>query len=134
LLRDLKTIVARKHAAVPAPVDMDAVLRSRDFFEFDDRYTAPMNGFSDALDYYARCESAGFVGAIRRPTLIVNARDDPFMTPAVLPDATALASAVTLEVARRGGHVGFMAAGPGGRPQFWLETHLARHLDAAVPS
>jgi uncharacterized protein len=120
LLRDLKTIVARKHAVVPAPVDMDAVLRARDFFEFDDRYTAPMNGFRDALDYYARCESAGFVGAIRRPTLIVNARDDPFMTPALLPDAVALAQSVTLEVSV-------------GRPQYWLEPRLADFLDAAVP-
>jgi uncharacterized protein len=133
LLRDLKALVARKHAAVPAPVDMNAVLRARDFFEFDDRYTAPMNGFRDALDYYARCECAGFVGTIRRPTLIVNARDDPFMTPAVLPDAAALAPSVTLEVSRRGGHVGFVAAGQGVRPWFWLETHLAAHLDAVVP-
>jgi uncharacterized protein len=134
LLRDLKAIVARKHAVAPAPVDMDAVLQARDFFEFDDRYTAPMNGFCDALDYYARCECAGFVGAIRRPTLIVNARDDPFMTPAVLPAAAALAPQVTLEVSRRGGHVGFVAAAPGGRVRFWLETRLAAHLDAAVPA
>lgn len=133
LLRDLKAIVARKHAAVPAPVDMDAVQRARDFFEFDDRYTAPLNGFRDARDYYARCECSGFLGAIRRPTLIVNARDDPFMTAAVLPDAAALAPAVTLEVARRGGHVGFVAAGSRGRPHFWLEPRLAGHLDAAVP-
>ncbi|MES0872948.1 hydrolase [Sinimarinibacterium thermocellulolyticum] len=132
LLRDLKAIVARKHAAVPAPVDMDAVLAARDFIEFDDRYTAPLNGFRDARDYYERCECGGFVGAIRRPTLIVNARDDPFMTPAVLPRASALAPPVTLEVSRRGGHVGFIAADAHGRPYCWLEPHLADFLDRTV--
>ncbi len=133
LLRDLKALVARKHAAVPAPVDIDAVMQARDFFEFDDRYTAPMNGFRDALDYYARSECAGFVGAIRRPTLIINAHDDPFMTPAVLPQPQQLAPQVTLEVSRRGGHVGFVAAGTGGRPLFWLESRLAAVLDRLVP-
>lgn len=133
LLRDLKALVARKHLVVPAPVDMEAVLRARDFFEFDDRYTAPMNGFRDACDYYARCESAGFLGAIRRPTLIVNARDDPFMTPAVLPDAQALAPQVTLEVSPYGGHVGFVAGGPGGRTRYWLESRLAVFLDETMP-
>lgn len=132
LLRDLKAIVARKHAAVPAPVDMAAVQDARDFFEFDDRYTAPLNGFRDARDYYARCESAGFVGAIRRPTLIVNARDDPFMTPDVLPAAESLSPSVTLEVSRRGGHVGFIAPGRRGVPSFWLERRLAAHLDRSV--
>jgi predicted alpha/beta-fold hydrolase len=132
LLRDLKALVARKHAVVPAPVDMEAVQRSRDFFDFDNHYTAPLNGFRDALDYYARCESAAFVGAIRRPTLIVNAHDDPFMTPAVLPTAEALAPAVTLEVSRRGGHVGFIGRGVDGRPHYWLETRFAGHLDDIV--
>ncbi|SFF62788.1 hypothetical protein SAMN04488120_11413 [Fontimonas thermophila] len=135
LLRGLKALVARKHAVVPVPpqVDLARALRAADFIEFDDAYTAPMNGFRDARDYYARCESGRFVGAIRRPTLIVNARDDPFMTPAVLPTEAALSPYVTLEIARRGGHVGFVAAGPHGRPVYWLEQRLAQYLEEAVP-
>lgn len=136
LLRDLSAIVRRKHAAVPVPaqVDIAGALRAADFFEFDDAYTAPMNGFRDARDYYARCACGQFLREIRRPTLLVSARDDPFMTPAVLPTADLLSPWVTLEVSRRGGHVGFVAAGPRGQPVFWLEHRLAVYLEQTVPA
>lgn len=134
LLRGLATIVRRKHATVPVPpqVDLRRALHARDFFEFDDAYTAPMNGFADARDYYARCACGQYLNHIRRPTLIVNARDDPFMVPQVLPTADMLSPCVTLELARRGGHVGFVAAGPRGLPEYWLERRLADYLDEAV--
>lgn len=136
LLRDLSGIVRRKHAAVPVPaqVDIARALRAADFFEFDDAYTAPMNGFRDARDYYARCACGTFLREIRRPTLLVSARDDPFMTPAVLPTADMLSPCVTLEVSRRGGHVGFVAAGSRGQPVFWLEGRFAAYLEQAVPA
>jgi len=136
LLRDLKALVRRKHALVPVPpgVDLARAYAARDFFEFDDAYTAPMNGFSDARDYYARCQCGSFLRDIRRPTLIVNAKDDPFMLPQVLPTADMLAPQVTLEISRRGGHVGFVGAGRFGQPVFWLECHLAECLDQAVPA
>lgn len=134
LLGDLRAMMQRQNAAVPSPdVDMAQVLSARDFFEIDDAWTAPLNGFADALDYYARCSSGQFLREIAVPTLIVNARDDPFMTPAILPDAVALSPAVTLEVSRRGGHVGFIAASRSGGLRFWLECHFAEHLSRAVP-
>ncbi len=135
LLGDLKRIVVRKNQVAPLPstVELQRVLRAADFFEFDDAYTAPLNGFRDARDYYTRAECAGYLQAIRRPTLIVNARDDPFMTPDLLPRPEALSPSVTLEVARRGGHVGFVGLGAGSQPWFWLEPHLADYLDKAVP-
>ncbi|MFA5940358.1 MAG: hydrolase [Sinimarinibacterium sp.] len=134
LLKALAEIVRRKNAAVPVPahVDLGRALRARDFFEFDDAYTAPMNGFRDARDYYARCACGPYLKSIRRPTLIVNARDDPFMTPQVLPTADMLSPWVQLEVSRRGGHVGFLAAGERGRPVYWLEQRFAEYLDTAV--
>ncbi len=136
LLADLKVIARRKHAAVPAPppVNIRRTLAARDFFEFDDAYTAPMNGFRDARDYYARCACGQFLRDIRRPTLIVNAKDDPFMTPQVLPTPDQLSPWVTLEVARCGGHVGFVAAGRGGVPSFWLEHRLAHYLEQSLPA
>ncbi|HEY1078256.1 MAG TPA: hydrolase [Fontimonas sp.] len=135
LLRDLIGIIGRKHAAVPAPhIDIARVQRSRDFFDLDDAWTAPLNGFKDALDYYAQCSSGQYLRAIQVPTLIVNARDDPFMTPDILPTADQLSPQVTLEIARRGGHVGFIGANRYGGWQFWLETHFAEYLDLAVPA
>lgn len=135
LLGDLRALIQRQNAAVPsALIDIGQVLRARDFFELDDAWTAPLNGFADALDYYARCSSGQFLRDIQVPTLIVNARDDPFMTPAILPSADQLSPAVTLEVSRRGGHVGFIAASRSGGLRFWLDAHFAEHLSRAVPA
>jgi predicted alpha/beta-fold hydrolase len=135
LLRDLKALVGRKYPPLAAPdgVDLPAMRRARNFIEFDDAYTAPLHGFRDARDYYTRCESGQFLKTIARPTLVINAVDDPFMARSILPKAEALAPAVTLELARRGGHVGFVAAGPNGRFSWWLEQRIAAWLERAMP-
>lgn len=132
LLRELKAGVRRKAARMPLPISLERALGARDFFEFDDAVTAPLNGFRDARDYYARCSSAGFLGRIRRPTLILHAADDPFMSPGVVPDPGQLAAGVTLERCDRGGHVGFVAADGGMRPSFWLEQRIPRFLREAT--
>jgi predicted alpha/beta-fold hydrolase len=136
LLADLKQIVGRKYPplAAPAGVDLAAMRRARNFIEFDEAYTAPLHGFRDARDYYARCECGGFLKTIARPTLVINAIDDPFMARSMLPEAEALAPDVTLELARRGGHVGFVAEGPRGRFSWWLETRIAQWLEQAMPA
>ena len=128
LLYELKLGLRRKHAQFALPIDFAAALRARDFFEIDDAVTAPLHGFADALDYYARCSSGQFLRGIRRPTLIVNALDDPFMTPDIIPPERELAPDVTLELSTHGGHVGFIAAGPRGLPYCWLEQRIAEHL------
>lgn len=135
LLRQLKQMITRKHAAVslPAHVDLAAALRARDFFAFDDAYTAPLHGFADARDYYTRSACGAYLHAIETPTLIVNAIDDPFMQRNALPAESALAPAVTLELSKRGGHVGFVGADPRGRFHWWLEERFANWLDEAVP-
>ncbi|HWU68349.1 MAG TPA: hydrolase [Stenotrophobium sp.] len=136
LLRELYEILRRKHQVRQVPlapgVDLEAALKARDFFELDDAFTAPNNGYRDALDYYTQCECGAFLGRIRRPTLIINADDDPFMDPAILPVAEELAPQVTLELAGHGGHVGFVAAGRFGQPEYWLEPHIEHYLAEAV--
>jgi len=135
LLRDLHQMLGRKRALLEAAgIDFEAVRRSRDFFEFDDAYTAPLNGFANARDYYARCACGNFLKTIARPTLIINAADDPFMARNILPKEEALSPTVTLEIARRGGHVGFISAGPNGRLSWWLEQRIAEWLEAAMPA
>ncbi len=135
LLRDLKAMVERKHGRVPLDgvADLPATRSARDFFEYDDAFTAMVNGFADARDYYARCECGQFLGAISTPTLIVNARDDPFMTPAMLPQAHELSASVTLELSEGGGHVGFIGTGRFGVPMFWLDRRLAAWVGDAGP-
>lgn len=130
LLDSLKEMVLRKHRFRPiaAPADVPKALAARDFFEFDDAFTAPLNGYRDAEDYYARAACGQYLPQVRRPTLILHALDDPFMVPSVIPESSQLASDVTLELSFRGGHVGFISAGPMGRPVCWSEDHLCRHL------
>lgn len=74
---------------------------------FDELYTAPTCGFADALDYYRRASSVPVLSRIGVPTLILTARDDPFI--AVEPfEETKFPALVTLRIVPHGGHVGFL--------------------------
>lgn len=131
LLGFLKATLRRKHARVPLmpPVDVSAALAARTFLDYDSAYTAPLAGYPDVDTYYTGASCGQFLRGIRRSTLVVHALDDPFMTADIVPRAEALSPDVTLELARRGGHVGFIGAGAFGQPLFWLERRLAGFLD-----
>lgn len=94
---------------------------------FDDHITAPLHGFSGADDYYRRCSARPRLREIQRPTLIVQSLDDPFLAPSEPPMENELSEAITFEVSRWGGHVGFVDGGPK-NPGFWLETRLLEFL------
>src|SRR6185295_11538489 len=81
--------------------------RPRRLYDFDDVYTAPISGFRDAADYYRRCSSGQFVPAIRLPTLVIAAADDP-MIPSALFDRVTWPSNVRVHMAEGGGHLGFI--------------------------
>jgi predicted alpha/beta-fold hydrolase len=90
---------------------------------FDDLYTAPRGGFRDALDYYRRAAALPLLPLIRVPTLIVTARDDPFIT--VEPfDALSAAHHITVHVTERGGHLGFLGWDGNGGVR-WAERRVA---------
>nr|NIP79228.1 alpha/beta fold hydrolase [Gemmatimonadota bacterium]NIQ53907.1 alpha/beta fold hydrolase [Gemmatimonadota bacterium]NIU74083.1 alpha/beta fold hydrolase [Gammaproteobacteria bacterium]NIX44145.1 alpha/beta fold hydrolase [Gemmatimonadota bacterium]NIY08369.1 alpha/beta fold hydrolase [Gemmatimonadota bacterium] len=73
-----KKMLAKRHLAAEV-CDMEAVRAARTLWEFDEAATAPVHGFRDAADYYARSSSAGFLDAIRVSTLVIHAMDDPFL-------------------------------------------------------
>lgn len=100
---------------------------ARSFWEFDDRVVAPLHGFAGVDDYYARSSSRQFLASIRVPTLVIQAEDDPFMTPEVLPGTDELGDSVTLQVTPRGGHVGFVE-GSVMQPGYWLERRIPEFL------
>lgn len=100
----------------------------RSFWEYDERVVAPLYGFRDALDYYRKSSSRQFLGAIRVPTLIVQAADDPFLTPDILPAPDELPAGICLEVSPAGGHVGFVAGSWPGRARYWLEERIPAFL------
>jgi uncharacterized protein len=114
------------------PFDAAAVRACRTFRAFDDRVTAPLHGFADAADYYARCSSGPLLSGVRRPLLAIAAQDDPMIPQETLPVAVAGANpAVRLEVYPAGGHLGFVSGRPW-RLEFFAEARVADFLAAAL--
>lgn len=111
-LADLRDKVRRKQAQFPGRIDDAGYETIRSFREFDDRYTAPIHGFRDAEDYWAQASSRFYLERIRVPVLLLNAKDDPFLSPECFPAELAAASPwLHLEAPARGGHVGFVGNG-----------------------
>jgi uncharacterized protein len=115
----------------PELAPLRTVAAARTLWEFDDAFTAPLHGFRDAADYYARASSLPVLGRIAHPTLLLSAVDDPFLPPAVLDrvrGAVATAQAVEVEFPARGGHVGFTAGRNPLRPWYYAEWRAAEFL------
>jgi predicted alpha/beta-fold hydrolase len=98
-------------------------------YQFDDRITAIQNGFADAAEYYQRCSCRQFLRDITTPTLIVHARDDPFMHPKDTPRLQDLGPGVSLELSDRGGHVGFVQGNLPWQPVYWLDRRIPAFLN-----
>lgn len=128
LLKSMKESVRRKFDRHTAAFDWNRAMSARTFAEFDDAVTAPLHGFDGMTDYYDRCSSIRYLHTIHAPTLIINAIDDPFMTPEVIPGEDALSDSVTLEVSERGGHVGFIEGGTPWRPKYYLPRRVIEFL------
>ena len=99
-LRTLRQKALRKARALSRPVRPIRLERAQSIYEFDDAVTAPVHGFADAHDYYARSSSLGWIERIRRPTLLLSAIDDPFLPAAVLDEVRAIAARQSASHAR----------------------------------
>ena len=121
-LTTLKPKSMAKLEVFPGLYDGARVLSARTFKEFDDLVTAPLHGFRDADHYWSAASSGAFLERIRVPTLVVNARNDPFLPEEELVAAARKAApAVLLEFPRTGGHAGFRHG--------WLAQRLFRFLE-----
>lgn len=130
-LRTMRAKLRAKAAQFDGVVDLAAALRARTFAEYDRHATAPINGFADERDYWARTSSGPYLPAIRRPCLLVNAENDPLVPAASLPRVAVAASPwLTASFVPEGGHAGFLEA-PWAR-RSWAERQavafLSRHL------
>lgn len=126
-LRSLRLKIAGKSELFPDRVNIEGLERIRTFQEFDDRYTAPLHGFASAHDYWRESACLRFLRGIEIPFLLVNAADDPFLSPQCYPRRAAETNkAMTLEMPRWGGHVGFVTPG---RHFYWSEKRAADFLD-----
>jgi len=130
-MRSFRTKTRAKALRHPDFVDLRAALRATTFAAYDRAVTAPLHGFADELDYYRRASSAPYLTRIRRPTLLLNALDDPFIPAAALPDPRTLPPSVRAEFVPVGGHVGFVEGAPW-RARSWAERRAVEFLGAVL--
>jgi hypothetical protein len=122
-LKSLKPKCLAKLDQFPGLFERSALLNARDLYQFDNVVTAPLHGYRDTNDYWDRASAKHVLADISVPTLVLNARNDPFLPGIYLPR---LASAsVTLEYPQHGGHVGFAH-----QRQGWLARRLLHFLEA----
>jgi uncharacterized protein len=118
-LKKLEKKICAKAELFPDIISSKDFHLIKSFREFDNRYTAPLHGFTDADDFYNQASSKPYIASIQIPTLIVNALNDPFLPEACYPVEIAKAHEyVHLETPTRGGHVGFSL----GKIENWMEV------------
>jgi len=127
-LGTLKKTALAKLERFPGIFDGEKVRASRTLRDFDNVVTAPLHGFRDTDDYWTRASSKPWLASIRVPTLILNARDDPFLPESALPSRDEVSAAVTLEFPDRGGHVGFVSGPFPGRID-WLPRRVVHFFE-----
>ncbi len=126
-LRTLKQKALAKAAAHEGALSPARIAAAKSLRDFDDAVTAPLHGYASAEDYYVRCSSAAVLDRIRRPTLLINALDDPFC-PFEAPPSARQNPLLEVLSTRQGGHVGFVA-GSLWRPRFWAEAQALAFLE-----
>ena len=123
---------AQRDPGFAAQVDLPRALKARTFAEYDRAVTAPLNGFADERDYWIRASSGPYLPRIRRPTLLINALDDPIVPPEALPDPRALSPWISAEFVERGGHAGFIEGPWPWRVGSWAERRALEFLGAVL--
>lgn len=124
LVRGARERLIHKFELVKPPFDVSSLTGVIGIRDLDEIYTVPMHGFSSVDEYYTAASSRQYLRSIQVPTLLVQSRDDPFMTEEVIPDQSELSPAVTLEVSETGGHVGFVSGNNPWHPHYWLEERV----------
>lgn len=124
LLRCLRKRLTQKFQQQAMLMDVSVLLNYKTMWDFDEHVTAPLHGFSSAEEYYTISSSRQYLHQIRVPTLLLQAKDDPFMTNDIIPERHELPEQVKLEVMAAGGHVGFVAGKFPWSTQYWLEQRV----------
>lgn len=131
LRRFMKSLAAKVEAKAkrfPTEIDATGVCDIRSFSIFDDRYTARIHGFRDAEDYWRQSSAIGHLKRISIPTLLLNAKDDPFLSLESFPYTQGRQNPyLSLETPNSGGHLGFLDA-----QGFWIERRIPEFLNQFV--
>jgi len=124
LLNCQKYSLRNKFQSQHCSISLSKALDAKSFLEFDNEATAPLNSFKSAMDYYSKCSSKQYLRDIQTPTLLVHAKDDPFMSNKSIPSRQELGQSVELELHERGGHLGFIEGHWPWKPSYYLERRV----------
>ena len=130
-LQTLKPKCLAKLERFPGLFDRGALMNARDLYAFDNVVTAPLHGYRDTDDYWHRASARHVLHEITVPTLVLNARNDPFLPGEHLP--VSASSAVTLDYPDQGGHVG-LSVGPFPGRIDWLPRKILHFFDSVAPN
>ncbi len=126
-LKSLREKVIEK-SKVRNDLNVNGLSKIKTLLEFDDFFTGPIHGFKNAIDYYEQCSSLGFLEKISIPTLILNAKNDPFLSPECYPhELLKNHPRLMLETPLRGGHVGFTQFHENGL--YWSEQRALHFIN-----
>ncbi|WP_025916606.1 YheT family hydrolase [Herminiimonas sp. CN] len=128
-LKTMKPKCLQKLEQFPGLFDREKMLRANNLYDFDNIVTAPLHGYRDTDDYWDRASARHVLGDITLPTLVLNARNDPFLPAQHLPQQAA--AAVVLEYPEQGGHIGFAAGALPGNID-WLPQRMLGFLDGTA--
>jgi predicted alpha/beta-fold hydrolase len=128
LLKCARARLLEKLLAMDAPINLTSLAEAQTIREFDHHYTVPMHGFANVDEYYTITSCGRYLRAIKVPTLILHAKDDPFMSEDVIPNEDEVSPCVQLEITQKGGHVGFVTGKFPWKPRYWLEERVPAFL------
>jgi predicted alpha/beta-fold hydrolase len=119
-LNSLNAKMKQKALMFPGSIDVKGIEKIKTFSEWDSKFTAPIHGYRDSADYYAKCNALQFLPHIGIPTLLVNAQNDPFLSESCFAYSEAKGNPqFYFEAPKYGGHVGFSMNLPNGT--YWSE-------------
>lgn len=129
-LQTLKSKTLEKLAQFPDSfLKKDAILKAKNFYDFDNLYTAPAHGFKNAEDYWRKSSSKPYLARIKTPTLMLNALDDSFLSKECYPTKIAEENdSLFLEIPKYGGHVGFNSNFLL-KNNYWLEKRIVKFME-----
>lgn len=128
-LKTMKSKCLQKLQQYPGLFDREQMLQARTLYDFDNIVTAPLHGYRDTDDYWNRASATQVLGDITLPTLVLNARNDPFLPAQHLPHQAA--PAVVLDYPEQGGHIGFATGAMPGNID-WLPQRMLSFLDGTA--
>ena len=127
MLANLKDKMSKIDFSSVLSIKQDELHKLKTFRDFDQHVTAPLHGFEGADDYYQQCSAMDQLTRIMTPTLILHAKDDPFMNEHVVPTEQQLSPMIRFELSDNGGHVGFLQGTPL-QPTTWLHQRIPEYL------